>query len=293
MNPVPEVATTPRTPPDSAIYFVPKIDSHCHILDPQGFAYGPDVAYRPAGQETGSADYFEHVLDAYGVQHALLVGPNSGYSQDNRCMLDAIARGRGRFKGIAVVANNTSTEQLKDLKAQGIIGVAFNVALLGLDYYRDIGPLLERLAALDMFAQAQVDSDQMAHFAPLLIDSGAQILIDHCGRPDVTQGLRGAGFAAVLGLAGSGRATVKLSGFSKFSAQGFPFADTQVYVEELLAAFGPDHCVWASDWPFLKAPFRLDYGPLLQLFAKAVPKAEDRQKILWDTPQRLFGFISA
>ena len=57
--------------------------------------------------------------------------------------------------------------------------------------------------------------------------------------------------------------------------------------------FGPDHCVWASDWPFLKAPFRLDYGPLLQLFAKAVPKAEDRQKILWDTPQRLFGFISA
>lgn len=276
---------------DASIYTTPKVDSHCHILDPQGFAYGPDVTYRPAGQETGSADYFEHVLDAYGVQHALLVGPNSGYSHDNRCMLDAIARGKGRFKGIAVVANDTSTDQLQDLKAQGIIGVAFNVALLGLDYYRDIGPLLERLAALNMFAQAQVDTDQMASFAPQLIDSGAQILIDHCGRPDLTQGLSGAGFAAVLSLAKSGRATVKLSGFSKFSAQAFPFADTQTHIAELLAAFGPDHCVWASDWPFLKAPFRLDYGPLLQLFAKAVPNPVARRKILWDTPQRLFGFV--
>lgn len=277
---------------DASIYTTPKVDSHCHILDPQGFAYGPDVAYRPAGQETGSADYFEHVLGAYGVQHALLVGPNSGYSLDNRCMLDAIARGKGRFKGIAVVANDTSTDQLQALKAQGVIGVAFNVALLGLDFYRNLGPLLQRLADLDMFGQAQVDGDQMAHFGPMLLDSGAQILIDHCGRPNVTQGLSGAGFAAVLSLGQSGRASVKLSGFSKFSAEAFPFADTQAYVTELLAAFGPDHCVWASDWPFLKAPFRLDYGPLLQLFAKAVPKTEDRQKILWDTPQRLFGFKS-
>ncbi len=281
-----------RLPVDASIYTAPKIDSHCHILDPQGFAYAPDVAYRPAGQETGSADYFERVLDAYGVQHALLVGPNSGYSLDNGCMLDAIARGNGRFKGIAVVANDTGTEQLADLKAQGVIGVAFNVALLGVDFYRNIGPLLDKLAALGMFAQAQVDTDNMVNLAPMLLDSGAHILIDHCGRPDVSQGLHGAGFAAVLGLSSSHRATVKLSGFSKFSAQAFPFADTQAYIAELLAAYGADHCVWASDWPFLKAPLRLDYGPLLQLFAQAVPDPDDRHKILWDTPQRLFGFAT-
>ena len=80
------------------------------------------------------------------------------------------------------------------------------------------------------------------------------------------------------------------SGFAKFSKQDFPFDDTRAYTTALLQAFGPDHCVWASDWPFLRAPRRLDYGPLLQLFAQMVPDPQDRQKILWDTPKRLFGF---
>ena len=52
----------------------PKIDSHCHVLDPQRFPYAPDVAYEPQGQEIGTPDYFRHVMRAYGVQRALLVG---------------------------------------------------------------------------------------------------------------------------------------------------------------------------------------------------------------------------
>ena len=275
---------------DASIYTTPKVDCHCHILDPTGFAYAADVAYRPAGQETGSADYFLQVMDAYGVQYALLVGPNSGYSTDNRCLIDAIARSQGRFKGVAVVANDAPASQLQELKAQGVVGIAFNFALHGLDYYRPAGNLFVRLAALGMFVQVQVDGDQMKQLAPQLIDSGASILVDHCGRPDVADGIAGAGFTALLGLAATGRATVKLSGFSKFSAEPFPFADARPYALDLLAAFGPDHCIWASDWPFLKAPQRLDYGPLLQLFATSVPNAQDRQKILWDTPLRLFGF---
>ena len=66
------------------IFDIPKIDGHCHVLDPARFAYGADIAYHPAGQEIGTADYFQHVLEAYGVQHALLVGPNSGYGNDNQ-----------------------------------------------------------------------------------------------------------------------------------------------------------------------------------------------------------------
>jgi predicted TIM-barrel fold metal-dependent hydrolase len=275
---------------DTSIYTTPKVDCHCHVLDPNGFAYAPDVAYRPAGQETGSADYFAQVLDAYGVQHALLVGPNSGYGTVNRCLLDAIARGQGRFKGVAVVAQDASLEQLQDLKSQGIVGIAFNYSLHGLDYYRNAAPLMERLAVLDMFVQVQVEGDQMHSLAPSLLGSGAKLLIDHCGRPDIAQGLTSKGFTALLDLAQCQRATVKLSGFSKFAQQFYPFADTLPYVHALLAAFGPHHCIWASDWPFLKAEYRLDYGPLLQLFAKAVPNPEDRRAVLWDSPLKLFGF---
>ena len=280
----------PKVSLDASIYTDPKVDCHCHVLDPSGFAYPLDISYRPTGQETGSADYFENVLDAYGVQHALLVGPNSGYSTDNRCMLSAIAASQGRFKGIAVVPNDASTARLEELRAQGIVGIAFNFSLHGLDYYRSAEPLFARLAAMDMFVQVQVEQAQLHTLEPVLLASGAQLLVDHCGRPNVAQGITGEGFSALLRLAESQRCTVKLSGFAKFSKQDFPFADTQHYTNALLAAFGADQCIWASDWPFLKAAQRLDYGPLLQLFGKMVPNAEDRQKILWHTPRRLFGF---
>lgn len=282
----------PTLPFDASIYAEPKVDSHCHILDPVRFVYAPGVSYHPAGQETGSADYFTHVHSAYGVRHALLVQPNSGYSHDNRALLAAIAQGEGRLKGIAMVPNDAPHQQLQELKAQGVIGAAFNVALLGLDFYRNLGPLLQRLADEKMFANVQVERDQMAALAPLLKASGARLLVDHCGRPDVSAGLGAPGFVALLDLANTGRASVKISGFAKFSAE-FPFAGARAHVAALLQAFGPDHCLWASDWPFLKAASRLDYGPLLQLFANMVPDAAVRQKILWHTPVRLFGFGQA
>jgi predicted TIM-barrel fold metal-dependent hydrolase len=145
------------------------------------------------------------VLDAYGVQHALLVRPNSGYGANNRCLLSAIARGQGRFKGVAVVAHDASLAQLQDLQAQGIVGIAFNYALHGLDYYRNTTPLMDRLAALDMFVQVQVENERMHTLAPALLGSGAKLLIDHCGRPDITQCLAGKGFTALLSLASSPR----------------------------------------------------------------------------------------
>ena len=113
-----------------------KIDCHNHVLDPLGFPYAADTRYRPAGQEIAPADQLLRVMDAYGVRHSLVVGPNSGYGTDNRCLLDAIARNGGRMKGIAVVAHGSATADLKALKAQGIIGVAFNPSLMGCRFTR-------------------------------------------------------------------------------------------------------------------------------------------------------------
>ena len=72
------------------VFDEPKIDTHCHVLDPARFPYAPDVAYRPSGQEIAPLEQYLQVMDAYGIRHALFVGPNSGYGRDNRC-LQAIA----------------------------------------------------------------------------------------------------------------------------------------------------------------------------------------------------------
>jgi predicted TIM-barrel fold metal-dependent hydrolase len=150
------------------IFTEPKIDSHCHVLEPSRFPYGDHVSYRPAGQEMGSAKYFQEVMACYEVKHALLVGPNSGYGTDNRCLIDAIACAPRVFKGIAVVPNDISLEELQKFKSQGVIGAAFNPSLMGFDFYSNIEPLLHRLKQLDMWAQFQVENDLLLDFLPML-----------------------------------------------------------------------------------------------------------------------------
>ncbi|MEY4907708.1 MAG: hypothetical protein RL260_1426 [Pseudomonadota bacterium] len=260
----------------------PKIDTHCHVLDPARFPYAPDVAYRPAGQEMGTLDQYVQVMDTYGIRHALLVGPNSGYGLDNRCLLDALARHPDRFRGIVVLPNDTPLDALKRLREAGVVGVAFNVAMLGPDFYADTGPLLRHLADLDMFVQVQVVADQLLALQALLLGSGARILIDHCGRPTPGAGLDQPGFQALLALAPTGRVAVKLSGFQKFSIQPPPHDDALVYVRALLDAFTLDACFWASDWPFLKAPQRIDMGPLIQQVERLLPDPADRARLWWE-----------
>lgn len=268
----------------------PRIDCHVHVFDPARFPYAADAWYTPSPAETGTPDQLGHVLDAHGVRHALLVGPNSGYGLDNRCLLDTLARHPDRYKGVAVVRHDASRAELQALQAQGVVGVAFNVALLGVDHYRDTGPLLEHLRELDLWAQVQVEGEQLCALAPLLRDSGARLLFDHGGRPRPAEGVGQPGFDTLLGLADTGRAVVKLSGWAKVSQQPHPHADVVPYARALLQAYTPQALVWASDWPFLRAPARIDYGPLLDWLTQLVPDAAARRAILWDTPRRLFGF---
>jgi predicted TIM-barrel fold metal-dependent hydrolase len=272
------------------ILLEPKIDCHCHVFDPLRFPYDAASVYKPAGQEIGTAAQFTRVLDAYGVTHALLVGPNSGYEQDNRCMLDAIASGAGRFKGIAVVPNNAGDDVLQSLQAAGVVGVAFNATFHGVDFYRDTDDLLARLAALGLCVSLQVQHDQLVVLAPMLERAGVRVLIDHCGRPTSAAGLDQPGFRTLLRLADTGRVFVKLSGYVKFAQMPFPYDDARPYVDALLGAFTPDGCLWASDWPFLRAPERIDYGPLLGLVERFVPDAAARHRVLFETPRRVLGF---
>ena len=272
-----------------SVFDEPKVDAHCHLVDPARFPYAPDVAYRPVGQEIATLEQYLQVMDAYGIRHALLVGPNSGYGLDNRCMLDALARGQGRFRGVAVVPNDIPRDALLRLRQAGVVGVAFNATVLGVDHYLQAGPLLRQLADLDLFVSMQVEHDQLVALAPLLEESGVRVMFDHCGRPRPGGGIDQPGFQALLAFARTGRAAVKLSGYQKFALQPPPYADAQPFVRALLDAFTPDACMWASDWPFLRSPVHLDVGPLLRQLEQLVPHEADRRRIWWDTPRRWLG----
>lgn len=267
-----------------------KIDCHCHVLDPTRFPYDPESKYLPSGQEVAPVDHFMRVMDLNGVRHALVVGTNSAYGKDLSPVLDAIAQGDGRFKGIAVVANDIAGSELERLKARGIVGIAFNGTFYDASYYANTHELLRNLTALNMVLQLQVKEDQLLDFLPMIERTDVRLVIDHCGKPVPMCRVEQRGFQALLQLGRSERASVKISGFSQFSSERYPYRDVHAFVDALIVAFTLDRCMWGSDWPFLRATERMDYGPLLQLIEHLVPNEADRKKLLWETPRRVFGF---
>lgn len=273
-----------------SVFEEPKIDCHAHVLDPARFPYGEDIAYKPAGQEIGTAAQLVEVMKTHGTRHALLVQPNSGYGGDNSCMLDAVRRYPGTFKGIAIAELDTDMAVLRELKDRGIVGIAFNPTFHGTEYYAGAASLFKKLAALDMFVNLQVEHDQLLAFVPWIEQIPVRVLIDHCGRPTVEEGLTQPGFRALLKLADTGRVHVKLSGYNKFARTAYPFPDCRPFVDALAGAFSVERCMWASDWPHLRATDRQDYGPLAKLAETLFPDPADRRAVFWDTPNRLFGF---
>ena len=180
----------------------------------------------------------------------LVVGTSSGYGEYSRCLPDALAHSRDRFKGIAVVPNGIELEALVRLKAHDVVGIAFNLPFFPPGRYDGTDGLLAKLVELDMFLQIQVHESQLLDLLPMLERSRVRLLIDDCGRPVPQSGLQQPAFQALLALGRTGRAAVKLSGYSKISQQSYPFEDMWPYVHALVEALTLGSCLWASDGPF-------------------------------------------
>ncbi len=269
------------------------VDSHAHVYNPARFAFNDKSAtYVPHPKEIGTPQQFLAVLDAHRMSHGLLINPMGGYGSDNRCLLDAIASSKGRFKGVAVVDPDISDTGLRELQDGGVVGARFGLifgkgqALLTVEGKR----LLARLKEIGWFAQIHYEHEQILPVVDVLKASGIGLVFDHCGRPDFTRGIQQAGFQALLDFGRRGNAAVKLSGAFRWSLQPWPHADGEPYVRALIEAYGLDNCVWGSDWPFVRVDRRIDYGPLRALVDRWLPDAADRHKVLWETPQRWFGF---
>ncbi|MDH3281494.1 MAG: amidohydrolase family protein [Gammaproteobacteria bacterium] len=273
-----------------SIFDEPKIDCHAHIFDPTRFPYQENNPFHPGGGETGTVEQLGHVMRAYGVRHVLLVQPNSGYGTDNSYLLQAISESKGRFKGMAKIPHDISLADLKSLKSRGVLGAAINPTFDGLDYYRDAGGLIERLSELEMIANIQVENADLLMFMPWLREFPVRVVIDHCGRPAPGSNPDRPEYQALRELAETQRSFVKISGFAKFSTQGYPFDDIHPHLQSIMDIFTPQRCLWASDWPFLRSPQRQDYGPLIKLMETFFPDAADRRAVFWDNPRRLFGF---
>jgi hypothetical protein len=123
------------------------------------------------GQELGTPAQLAQVMQAYGTQHALLVGPNSGYgSTTAACSIRS--RASPDATGDRRRPNDITLQCLASLKRQGWSASRGTSLLRPSITTATRRRLLEKLAALDMFVDIQVEHEQLVHMLPLLSPSG-------------------------------------------------------------------------------------------------------------------------
>lgn len=264
-------------------------DCHAHVFC-KGYPYSGAALYKPHPSQLGTAEKFRSVLDAHGLTHGLLVGAGP-YGSDNRCLLEAIAGSGGRFKGIALADANITERELAALAERGVVGIRINLLNHGLRPLVEPGAdhLLGLMKEMKLFMQIQFQKDELVPAADILRKAGVRVMFDHFGRPDVARGVEQPGFQEMLRFGREGH-VVKLSGPFRSSVQGDPYRDVDPFIAAAIDAFTLDNCVWGSDWPFVRMDERMDYGPAYACLTRWLPKPEARQKVLWENPQRLFGF---
>jgi predicted TIM-barrel fold metal-dependent hydrolase len=185
-------------------------DCHAHVFCGARYPYDPATVYEPHPSQAGTTAKFLAVLDAHGMTHGLLVGAGP-YGTDNRCLLDGLAAGAGRLKGIALVGADVSDRELASLADHGVVGIRFNLSTHGMSQF--VAPGVDRLFArikeMGWFLQVHCEKDELAEAAPILRRAGVRVLVDHFGRPDVARGLGHAGFQTLLELGRTGNGVVK------------------------------------------------------------------------------------
>jgi 2-pyrone-4,6-dicarboxylate lactonase len=267
-------------------------DSHAHILGPAArYAYSPARVYTPP--DCLLPDY-RRMLDTLGVVRAVLVQP-SVYGTDNTVMLEALKTDRKRLRGVAVVPEDISGQDLHVMHNAGIRGVRVNIVdvkdrnagTLPLD---SLKKLAQRIEPFGWHMEFLMHVDEFPDLDRTLASFPVDTVLGHLGYMRTDKGINAPGFKALLRAVDNGRCWVKLTGPYRISNTAMPHADVTPFAHALIKA-NPDSIVWGSDWPHVMAKGAMpNDGDLADLLGDWIPDAGTRQKVLVDNPKRLYGF---
>jgi 2-pyrone-4,6-dicarboxylate lactonase len=266
-------------------------DAHCHVFGPASkFPYADDRSYTPPDAP------FEGLValhDFLGLSRSVIVQA-SCHGTDNSAMLDAIERGKGRYRGVAIVDGTVTDEQLADLDRRGVRGVRFNfVAHLGgapdLDVFDRV---LARIEKLGWHVVLHLDAQDIGQYAERINRIRVPFVIDHMGRVRAEAGIEQEPFKQLLELMRNPLAWVKVCGPERVSIGRRPFEDAIPFARTLIEA-APDRVLWGTDWPHPNISKDMpNDGELVDLMFRFCPDADLRQRLLVDNPARLYDFAT-
>jgi len=267
-------------------------DTHAHICGPKSrYAYFSERVYTPPDCLLPA---YSHMLKTLGVERAVLVQP-SVYGTDNKAMLDAMKAAGPSFRGVAVVAEDISEDELKAMHAAGVRGVRVNIVDVpnrkpGTLPMESLKKLAQKVKPFGWHMEFLAHVDEFPDLDNMLDGFPVETVYGHLGYMKTDKGIANPGFQALLRLMKAGKAWVKLTGPYRISLQTLPHGDTNAYAHELIKA-APQQVVWGSDWPHVMVKGAMpNDGELCDLLGNWVVDAAVRKQVLVDNPARLYGF---
>ena len=269
------------TPPPGAI------DAHCHVFGPMAFhPFSAQAKYLP---EDAGPDMLFALRDHLGFAKNVIVQA-SCHGTDNAATLDAIERSNGKARGVAVVDPAISEAELAALHEGGIRGIRFNF----LKRLVDNAPkdkFLEVAARLPKGWHVVIyfEVDILDELRPFMDAVRVPLVIDHMGRPDVSQGPDGTDMKAFRALLDS-RPDIhfKATCPDRLDAGGDPWNRFAAAVAPLVADY-PTRALWGTDWPHPNMQDAIpDDGHLVDMIPRIAPTPALQRALLIDNPTALY-----
>lgn len=285
-------------------FAVPKgaCDCHTHVFGPNVlFPFDPDRKYTP-----GEASAVELIAlhRALKIDRVVVVHP-SPYGSDNRATLAGMRTYGAGARGVAVIDEKTSDDELKAMHEAGIRGARVNLETGGVHdpaaAAKGLQDTAARVAPLGWHVQTYTNMGVITALHEVMGKLPVPLVIDHFGRAQAALGTQQPGFAELLALVKTGKAYVKLSAPHRLGPT--PDDDNTTAIARALIEANPDRMLWGTDWPHPGGSARAadkahevepftgnDDGAALNRLARWARTPEIIRKILADNPARLYDF---
>ena len=272
------------TPPPGAV------DAHCHVFGPgDAFPYAPERKYTPcdAGRERLYA-----LRDLLGFDRNVVVQATC-HGTDNRAMIDALRHANGKARGVATVGADVTRDDLALMHAAGVRGVRFNYVKRLVDpkpdaYYRGI---IDKIAEFGWHIVVYFEAADLAEKWDFFTALPTDVVVDHMGRPDLTQSPDGPDFAQFLRFMEQGNVWSKVTCPERLSRTGPPTYDDFVPFARAVVERFPDRVLWGTDLPHPNLNMvghMPDDGWLVDMIPRIAPTAALQHALLVANPMRLY-----
>ena len=272
------------------------VDAHCHVFGPGGvFPYAPERKYTPC--DASAAQLFA-LRDRLGFARNVVVQATC-HGADNRAMVDALRHSDGKARGVATVRRSVTDHELQDLNAAGVRGVRFNFVKRLVDFTPkdELLEIAGRIARRGWHVVIYFEAQDLPELWDFFSALPTIVVVDHMGRPDVSQPVDGPQFALFLKfMREHANVWSKVSCPERLSVAGPPalngeraaYRDVVPFARRVVEEF-PDRVLWGTDWPHPNLKGHMpDDGLLVDFIPDIAPTVELQQKLLVTNPMRLY-----